>query len=110
MVLLLRVGPPFVNPGVCPPGQHLDSHLEGASLQLSASIPSRGRARWVGRRRWRLSRRRQSPQRASFYFPLSLFGSMVLYSWILLDMLVGKREPTPCYRDAYSVGTPKWAY
>ena len=49
------VGPPFVNPGVCPPGQHLDSLQEGASSQLSASIPlwrctspSRGRARWVG--------------------------------------------------------------
>ena len=27
----------------------------------------------------------------------------------LLDMLVAKWEPTPCYRDAYSVGTPSWA-
>ena len=25
-------------------------------------------------------------------------------------MLVAKREPTPCYRDAYSVGSSKWTY
>ena len=25
-------------------------------------------------------------------------------------MLVAMREPTPCYRDAYSVGIPKGAY
>ena len=36
------IGPPCVNPGVCPPGQHLDSHQEGASSQLSASIPPGG--------------------------------------------------------------------
>ena len=28
----------------------------------------------------------------------------------LLGMLVPKWEPTPCYNDAYSVGTPKWAF
>ena len=33
------IGPPFVNPGVCLPGQHLDLHQEGASSQWSASIP-----------------------------------------------------------------------
>ena len=38
MVLSLGIGPPFVNPGDCPSGQHLDSHLEGASSQWSASI------------------------------------------------------------------------
>ena len=32
-------------------------------------FPSRGRARWVGGRRWRLSRRRQSSNGASFHFP-----------------------------------------
>ena len=42
MDLLLGTGPLFVNPGVCPPGQHLDSHEEGASSQLSASIPPGG--------------------------------------------------------------------
>ena len=25
-------------------------------------------------------------------------------------MLVAKREPTPCYHVAYSVGTPRWAF
>ena len=29
---------------------------------------------------------------------------------LLLDMLVAKREPAPCYHDAYSVGIPKGAY
>ena len=29
---------------------------------------------------------------------------------LLLDMLVARWEPTPCYRDAYSVGIPKRAY
>ena len=33
---------PLVNPGVCPSGQHLDSHWEGASSQSSASIPLGG--------------------------------------------------------------------
>ena len=41
---------------------------------------------------------------------MAVFLSMVLYCWILLDMLVAWREPTPCYHDAYSVGTPKWAF
>ena len=52
-----------------------DRHQEEASSQWSAStcsavhIPSRGRARWVRGRRWRLSRRRQSSKGVSFYFP-----------------------------------------
>ena len=29
--------------------------------------------------------------------------------FLLLDMLVAEWEPTPCYRDAYSVGIPKGA-
>ena len=47
----LVIGPPFVNPGVCPFGQHLDSHWEGghrhSDQRLSCSavhFPSRGRA------------------------------------------------------------------
>ena len=35
---------------------------------------------------------------------------MVCYFCVLLSMLVGEWEPTPCYRDAFSVDTPKWAY
>ena len=66
-------------------------------------LPFRGRASWVGGRRWRLSRRSQSLKRASHYFPFvswsekrlcSFFRSVVLFFWILLDMLVAKREPT----------------
>ena len=36
-------------------------------------LPSRGRARWVGGRRWRLSRRRQSSKGVSFYSPSVFF-------------------------------------
>ena len=75
-------------------------------------FPSRGRARWVGGRRWPLSRRRQISK--GVFFPSSIswrcktmpFQGIACYFWILLDMLVAKREPTPCYRDAYSVDTP----
>ena len=35
---------------------------------LAVHFPSRGRARWVGGRRWRLSRRRQNSKSVSFYF------------------------------------------
>ena len=54
-----------------------------------------------------------------FLFPFCIFfwkkmysvsKGMVPYFCVLLDMLVAKREPTPCYRDAYSVGTPGWAF
>ena len=41
--------------------------------RLAVYLTSQGRARWVGGRRWRLSRRRQSPKGASFYFPRYLF-------------------------------------
>ena len=84
-------------------------------------FPSRSRARWVGGRRWQLSRRRQTSKSVSFYFPslsfLSFLGSM-LYSFfksiifgfsVPLGLLVAKWVPTPCCDDAYSVGTPKWA-
>ena len=124
MVLLLGIGPPFVNPGDCSVGQHLDIHIRrwhrhsGQRPSRSAvCFPSRGRARWVGGRRWRLSRRRRS-QESIFLFPLvSLLGTnyaflkgVVLFYWILVDMFVAKQESTPCYHDAYSVGTPEWAF
>ena len=85
-------------------------------------FPSRGRARWVGGRRWPLSRRRQTSKSVSFYFPslsflsflgnmlYSFFKSIILGTFVLLDMLVAKWVPTPCYNDAYPVGTPKWAF
>ena len=34
---------------------------------------------------------------------------MVLFIYALLSMPVAHWEPTPCYRDAYSVDTPRWA-
>ena len=40
------------------------------------------------------------------FFP----GGLLFYFGILLDMLVAEREPTPCCHDAYSVGTPRWAF
>ena len=35
-----------------------------------------------------------------------LFSGRGIYVWILLDMLVTKREPNRCHHDAHSVGTP----
>ena len=80
-------------------------------------FPSRGCARWVGGRRWALSRRRRTSKGVSFYFPCvsfwvnkfySFFKSIVMFFFffIPLDMLVAKWVPTPCCNDAYSVGPP----
>ena len=82
-------------------------------------LPSLGRARWVGGRRWPLSRRSQLSKKRTFYFPrgflwvakLCLFSKGMVFIWVLLlGMLVAMREPTPCYHDAYSVGIPSGAY
>ena len=40
----------------------------------SVHLPSRGRARWVGRRRWPLSRRSQFSKKQTFYFPWFFSG------------------------------------
>ena len=45
-------------------------------------FPSRGCARSVGGRRWRLSRRRESSKGASFYFPFVFFGWKTFYSFL----------------------------
>ena len=53
-------------------------------------FPSRGRARWVGGRRWQLSRRRQTSKSVSFYFPFVSFLGNMLYSFfrsIILGIL-----------------------
>ena len=39
-------------------------------------FPSRGRARWVGGRRWPLSRRSQFSRKRAFYFPWSFLGGL----------------------------------
>ena len=43
---------------------------------LAVHFPSRGRAHWVGRRRWRLSRRCRSPKKRSFYFTFFFWGDV----------------------------------
>ena len=57
-------------------------------------------------------------QETDLLFPLVFFWGtklclfckgMVFMLILLLDMLVAKWEPTPCYRDAYSVGIPNRA-
>ena len=42
-------------------------------------FPSRGRARWVGGRRWPLSRRSQFSRKRAFYFPWVIFWGMRAY-------------------------------
>ena len=70
---------------------HIGRGHRHSGQRLSRStvhFPSRGRARWVGGRRWRLSRRPQFPKKVSFYFPLFLFGeenfTLFLRVWFLL--------------------------
>ena len=71
-----------------------------------------------GGRRWRLSRRRHSSKGASFLFPFCIFLENKIYFFfqeygnffLPLGMLVAEWVPTPCYNDAYLVGTPKWAF
>ena len=43
---------------------------------------SRDRARWVGGRRWRLSRRRQSSKGVSFYFLFFWEINLTLFFWV----------------------------
>ena len=105
MVLFLGIGPPLlilasvllVNTWI-----HIWRGHRHSAQRPSCSVvhfPSRGRARWVGRRRWRLSRRRQSSKGASFYFLfVSLFGKKLYFFFqnvvscfsLLLDMLEAK--------------------
>ena len=52
----------------------------------SVHFPSRGRARWVGGRRWPLSRRSQFSRKRTFYFPWgSFWGAKLFFSgvWFL---------------------------
>ena len=45
-----------------------------------------------------------------FWWYVPFFQGKVYFISVLLGMLVTEREPTPGYNDAYSVGTPKWAF
>ena len=126
MVLLLVNGPPFINRGVSL-GTHL-AWYQGDALnsgrhpsRLAVHPLSRGRARCFGGRRRRLSRRCRFPKRGSIFNPIFLVRGTeglihflfrrkcVIFVQFLLDMLVARRVPTPCHRDAYLVGTPRWA-
>ena len=124
MVLFLGIGLSFVHLDVCPSGQHLDSHQEGASSQWSASILLGGAPLLTGSGPlgWgtALATVATLPtfQKMDLLFPWVFFWGtklclfckgMVFILFLLLDMLVAKWEPTPCYRDAYSVGFPKGA-
>ena len=117
-------GPPFGNPGVCLPGQHLE-FTSGGGNRHSCQRPSRpavyllsrGRARWG--RGTVLTTVTTPPvsQGSVFSFPFSIFlGERTIFRvWVfiignLLDMLVANQKPTPCYQDAFSVSTSKWAY
>ena len=63
---------------------HIRRGHRHSGQRLSCSVvhfPSRGRARWVGRRRWPLSRRRQTSKGVSFYFPCISFLVKMLYSF-----------------------------
>ena len=58
------------------------------------------------------------PKVCLFISPVSLFGrkdftffkGIILGFAVPLGMLVPRWVPTPCYNDAHSVGTPKWAF
>ena len=43
MLLFLGIGPPFVNPGDCPPGQHLGFTLGGGIVTVVSVHPARRR-------------------------------------------------------------------
>ena len=125
MVLFLGIGPPFVNPGVCPSGQHLDSHLEEASSQWSASILLGGALPLSGSCPLGWGDDVGDCHDVTNLPRMCLFISLVFHCGekttlffqgkvscisLPLGMLVAKREPAPCYHDAYSVGTPNGAF
>ena len=74
MDLLLGIGSPFVNSVtalVVSTWIHIRRGHRHSCRRPSCptvNFPSRGPARWVERRRWRLSRRCHSPKRRSFIF------------------------------------------
>ena len=123
MVLFLGFGPSFVNPGVRSPDRHLDQHQEGASSQWSASILLGGALPLSGScpLGWGTAFgdcHDVAQTRVCLFISLVYFLGNMLYSFfksiivgfsIPLGMLVANWVPTPCYNDAFLVGTPKWA-
>ena len=91
-------------------------HRHSGQRPSSSAVyfPSRGRARWVGETALATVTTSPVSQESVFLFLLYIFGRTKLcffpgkvffYFCILLDMLVARRKPTPCYRDAYPVDT-----
>ena len=113
----LGTGPPFVDPGVCPFGQHLllwsaSTLLDGAP-PFSGVVPV-GSGDGVGDCHDAANFPKNGPFISLEFFSggrnyAFFYKGMVFMLCVLLGMLVGKWEPTPCYRDAYSVGIPKGA-
>ena len=87
MVLFLEFGPSFVNlvsdllVGTL---IHIRRGHRNSGQRPSCSVvhfSSRGCARWVGRRRWPLSRRRRTSKGVSAYFPCVSFWVNKFYSF-----------------------------
>ena len=69
--LVLLVSVLLVNTWIHNRGRH--RHSRRRPSHLAGHFPSRGRARWVGGRRWRRPRRCHFPKSRSFYFTFSSF-------------------------------------
>ena len=125
LVFFLGFGLSFVHLDECSSGQHLDEHLKGVSSQWTTSllligalpplgVVPVGLGDGVGLCRGAASFLENRPFTSLAFFSgernYAFFQGMVFLLDLLLDMLVAKREPAPCYHDAYSVGIPKGAY
>ena len=116
-VLLLSTLVLFLLVNSCIHSRERFRHSFRCPSHLAVHFPSLGRARWVGGWYWRLSRRCHSPKKSFFISFIiysrrknyALFSGVCFFCCTLLSKPVTKREPTPGYDGAYSVGTPKWA-
>ena len=113
MILLLSIGVCFFWEHAWLERWRTQRHSGHRATRLAARSP-RGSARWVGRRRWRLSRRCHHQKRSPFGFPGEGFwrGKLcsLLVNWVfryfgLLGVLVTEGEPTSGHHDVCSVGT-----
>ena len=81
LVLLLLIMVSFLLVGTLISIRRGHRHSDQRPSCSVVHLPSRGRARWVGGRRWSLSRRRQTPKGSPFYFPSILFWGKRFYSF-----------------------------
>ena len=77
----------------------------GASVPPGGVLLLSGRASSVGRRRWRLSRRRQSSKGVSFYFPfVSFFGEeLYFFSWSMVSYVLYTAGCAGSYLGAHPI-------